>query len=112
MKTFRRADILLPQECDMTKWSVVACDQFTSQPDYWAALEQLCAGVPSTLHLMLPEAYLETRDQFAAATEINAVENNSRHIHPSLLRYLNIKPARFTSIQCFRMPVGLKEKTG
>ena len=72
MKTFRRADILLPQDQDMTKWSVVACDQFTSQPDYWAALEQLCAGVPSTLHLMLPEAYLETRDQFAAAGEINA----------------------------------------
>lgn len=72
MKTFRRADILLPRDCDMTKWSVVACDQFTSQPDYWAALEEQCAGVPSTLHLMLPEAYLETRDQFAAAAEINA----------------------------------------
>jgi len=72
MKTFRRADILLPKDCDMTKWSVVACDQFTSQPDYWAALEEQCAGVPSTLHLMLPEAYLETKDQFAAAAEINA----------------------------------------
>ena len=72
MRTFRRADLLLPQNCDMTKWSVVACDQFSSQPDYWAALEALCADVPSTLHLMLPEAYLETKDQFAAAEEINA----------------------------------------
>ena len=72
MTTFRRADILLPQNCDMTKWSVVACDQFSSQPEYWAALENQCAGVPSTLHLMLPEAYLEHRDQFAAAEEINA----------------------------------------
>ena len=29
------ADILLPRDCDMTKWAVVACDQFTSQPEYW-----------------------------------------------------------------------------
>ena len=64
-RIFDRADILLPQNCDMTKWSVVACDQFSSQPEYWAALEAANAGVPSTLHLMFPEAYLETRDQFA-----------------------------------------------
>ena len=67
MKTFRRADILIPQNCDLEKWSVVACDQFTSQPAYWAELERLCAGVPSALHLMLPEAWLGERDQFAEA---------------------------------------------
>ena len=72
MKTFRRTDILLPRDCDMTKWSVVACDQFTSQPEYWAALEESCKDVPATLHLMLPEAYLESCDQFAAAEQINA----------------------------------------
>ncbi|MBE6998001.1 MAG: DUF1015 domain-containing protein [Ruminococcaceae bacterium] len=71
-RIFKRADILLPQNCDMTKWSVVACDQFSSQPEYWAALESETAGVPSTLHLMFPEAYLETRDQFAEAEKINA----------------------------------------
>ena len=71
-RIFDRADILLPQNCDMTKWSVVACDQFSSQPEYWNALEQANAGVPSTLHLMFPEAYLETRDQFAEAEKINA----------------------------------------
>lgn len=69
---FRRANILLPQNCDMTKWSVVACDQFSSQPEYWEALERETAGVPSTLHLMLPEAYLDTKDQFAEAEKINA----------------------------------------
>ena len=72
MKSFRRTEILLPKDCDMTKWSVVACDQFSSQPEYWAALESDCADVPSTLHLMLPEAYLESRDQFEAAQQINA----------------------------------------
>ena len=71
-RIFDRADLLLPQNCDMTKWSVVACDQFSSQPEYWAALEHETAGVPSTLHLMLPEAYLEERDQFAEAERINA----------------------------------------
>ena len=69
---FRRADILLPKAQDMHRWSVVACDQFSSQPDYWENLEKLTAGVPSTLHLMLPEAYLEERDQFAEAEKINA----------------------------------------
>lgn len=71
-RIFDRTDILLPQNCDMEKWSVVACDQFSSQPEYWDALERETAGVPSTLHLMFPEAYLETRDQFAEAEKINA----------------------------------------
>ena len=71
-RVFDRADILLPRDCDMTKWSVVACDQFSSQPEYWDALEQATAGVPSTRHLMFPEAYLDTRDQFAEAEKINA----------------------------------------
>ena len=71
-RIFDRADMLLPKDCDMTKWSVVACDQISSQPEYWAALEQQCAGVPSALHLIFPEAYLEERDQFAEAEKINA----------------------------------------
>jgi len=71
-RTFDRADLLLPKQCDMTKWSVVACDQFSSQPEYWAALEEQCKDVPSTLHLMLPEAYLGERDQFEEARRINA----------------------------------------
>ncbi len=69
---FRSADILLPKSSYMEKWSVVACDQFTSEPEYWAGLEELVGEVPSALRLMLPEAYLETRDQFAEAEKINA----------------------------------------
>ena len=70
-KIFKSADILLPKMADMTKWSVVACDQYTSEPEYWAALEREIGTEPSTLHLMLPEAYLETRDQFEEAEKIN-----------------------------------------
>ncbi|MBR1497659.1 MAG: DUF1015 domain-containing protein [Oscillospiraceae bacterium] len=71
-RLFRRADILLPRGCDMAKWSVVACDQFSAQPEYWEALERQTAGVPSTLHLVLPEAYLSGRDTGAAAETIGA----------------------------------------
>ena len=56
---FKPADILIPQKTDMKKWSVVACDQYTSQPDYWARVEQIVGNDPSTLKLILPEVYLE-----------------------------------------------------
>ena len=37
---FRPADILLPQDCDLSLWAVVACDQYTSQPEYWQRVEE------------------------------------------------------------------------
>jgi Uncharacterized conserved protein len=55
---FYPADILLPEKADMTKWAVVACDQFTSQPEYWEAVDKTVGGAPSTLRLILPEAKL------------------------------------------------------
>ena len=54
----------------MQCWSVIACDQFTSDAAYWAAVEQAVGGAPSTLRLMLPEFYLGKRDEAAAAAEI------------------------------------------
>ena len=51
---FYPADILLPKGQDMTKWAVVACDQFTSEPEYWQAVEQQVGDAPSTLRLILP----------------------------------------------------------
>jgi len=54
------ADILLPGEkIDLTAWSVVACDQYTSQPEYWQAAEELVGDKPSTLRITLPEIYLQ-----------------------------------------------------
>ena len=55
---FYPADVLLPRDADMTKWAVVACDQFTSQPEYWQAVEETVGDAPSTLRLILPEAEL------------------------------------------------------
>ncbi|MBO6140993.1 MAG: DUF1015 domain-containing protein [Ruminococcus sp.] len=62
MTAFRPADILLPKDTDMEKWAVVACDQYTSEPDYWADLEKTVLGKPSALDLILPEVYLGQSD--------------------------------------------------
>lgn len=68
---FRPAEILLPKNCDMTLWSTVACDQFSSDRGYWDDVAVKTDGVPSTMHLMLPEAYLQTVDQNAEGEKIN-----------------------------------------
>lgn len=54
--------ILLPKNVDMTKWSCVACDQFTSEPEYWHKLEEFVGDSPSTLKLIYPEVYLKNSD--------------------------------------------------
>lgn len=56
---FRPADILLPRNCDLSLWSVVACDQYTSQPEYWQRVEERVGRAPSSLRLILPESSLE-----------------------------------------------------
>src|SRR5512139_3966553 len=44
---------------DLRKWAVIACDQFTSEPEYWREVEQIVGEAPSTLNLIFPEVYLE-----------------------------------------------------
>ncbi len=56
---FHSADILIPKDCDMHKWSVIACDQYTSEPEYWDEVSATVGNAPSTLNLILPELYLE-----------------------------------------------------
>ena len=64
MKTaFSSADILLPKKgIDMTKWSVVACDQFTSELEYWEETIRTVQDAPSSLKIILPEVFLEHDD--------------------------------------------------
>ncbi|MEG0178002.1 MAG: DUF1015 domain-containing protein [Oscillospiraceae bacterium] len=60
---FSAADILLPKQgTDMKKWAVLACDQYTSEPDYWNKAEGIVRNSPSMLRLILPEIYLEYKD--------------------------------------------------
>jgi uncharacterized protein (DUF1015 family) len=64
--------ILLPKDgVDLTKWSVVACDQYTSDPEYWKQVENLVGVNPSTLNLVLPEIYLESPDKMERVNKIN-----------------------------------------
>lgn len=71
----RPADILLPTGCDMSKWAVVACDQFTSQPEYWAAVENTVGDAPSALRLILPESKLSGPDVAEHIAGINSAMN-------------------------------------
>ncbi len=55
----KTAEILLPKHgADLSKWAVVACDQFTAQPEYWREADAAVGSAPSTLRLVLPEAWL------------------------------------------------------
>ena len=75
---FQSADILLPQNCDLSLWSVVACDQYTSQPEYWQRVEERVGRAPSALRLILPESCLEGPD----------VETDIMEINNTMTRYL------------------------
>lgn len=67
------AEILLPQrDTDLGLWAVLACDQYTSQPEYWQKVENRVGDAPSTLHIILPEVYLEDADVPARIEKIHA----------------------------------------
>jgi hypothetical protein len=57
-------EILLPvNDIDCQKWAVIACDQYTSQPEYWREVEKIVGESPSTLKMILPEVYLDSNDE-------------------------------------------------
>ena len=58
------AQIMIPAEgTDLKKWAVIACDQYTSEPDYWKKVEENVGDSPSALRLILPEVYLGTENE-------------------------------------------------
>ncbi len=77
-------EILLPKDgSDMTKWAVVACDQYTSQPEYWKNAMGLVGDSPSTLNLILPEVYLETPREEELVSEVNS--NMKKYLEENIL---------------------------
>lgn len=85
MNCLRVPKILVPKEgTDLYKWSVVACDQYTSQPEYWKKTEQAVGDAPSTLKLILPEVYLGSGKE----------EGKIESIHEAMDRYLDDKTLR------------------
>ncbi|MEZ0397283.1 MAG: DUF1015 domain-containing protein [Anaerolineales bacterium] len=78
MKTYEDIGIQIPQVylpkkgIDLTKWAVIACDQFTSQPEYWEKAAEIVGDAPSTLNLILPEVYLEKPGEAERIASIQA----------------------------------------
>ena len=68
---FKEGNILIPKNIDMNKWSVVACDQYTSEPEYWESVRKYVGDNPSTLNLILPEVYLEEDNLSDRINQIN-----------------------------------------
>jgi Protein of unknown function (DUF1015) len=77
-KTYPEIGIRIPQiylpcpEVDMPRWAVVACDQYTSQPEYWDQVEKFVGDAPSTLRLVLPEVYLGAPDESERVRRVQA----------------------------------------
>lgn len=83
---FTPTDILLPKQVDFKKWSVVACDQYTSEPLYWERVEKTVGDAMSTLRLTLPEIYLEAAD---ADARIEAIHKAMDEYLPKMVEYKN-----------------------
>ena len=83
MNVFVPADILLPKKEYLNLWPVVACDQFTSDPAYWQRVARRTEGVPSTMHLILPEAELGTPGEEGAIGTIH--ETMERYLAEGIL---------------------------
>ena len=79
MIPFKKGNILIPKNINMNKWSVVACDQYTSEPEYWKEVEEIVGNEPSTLRLTLPEIYLEDSN----------VEERIKNINSNMKEYLD-----------------------
>lgn len=71
---FYPCDFLLPKT-DFEKWAVVACDQYTSEPEYWQDVESIVGDSPSALNIILPEVYLKD-DNSKRIEKINATMKN------------------------------------
>lgn len=85
MKTYPSIGVQIPQvlvphqDIPLAQWSVIACDQFTSQPEYWQQVEKIANNVPSTFHIILPEIYLEQP----------GLEDRIQHIRANMRKYLD-----------------------
>ncbi len=78
-------NVLLPAEnADFYRWAVVACDQFTSQPEYWEEARKIIGDAPSTLDLFLPEAFLGKPDESDRIRKIR--ENMERYLKEGILQ--------------------------
>lgn len=107
--------VLLPQTgIDYSKWAVVACDQYTSQPEYWDEVARLVGDAPSTLRLILPEVYLEAGDVKERISGINRTmeqylnENILGQLAPCMI-YVDRKTSRSESRKGLMLALDLEK---
>ena len=81
---FTPADILIPGGVPLEKWSVIACDQFSSEKEYWARVRENVDGAPSTLDMIIPEAYLDETGEEKKIKDISAAADD--YLESGLLR--------------------------
>ena len=90
MRTYEKIGVMVPdvylprKGTDMRKWSVIACDQFTSQPEYWKQVEEIVGDAPSTFHLVLPEVYLGKPEEKQRLTTIQ--QNMRNYLDQGILQ--------------------------
>lgn len=87
MPIFTKTKIMLPKTENMTKWSVVACDQYTSERDYWERVRKTVGDAPSTLNLIFPEVYLEDEDKEERIEKINSAMK--KYVKEGILKELS-----------------------
>lgn len=81
-------NIFLPKpSIDLNKWSVIACDQFTSEPEYWQEVENIVGDAPSTFHMILPEVYLGTSEEEKRIAETQTVMQS--YLQQNMFRRVN-----------------------
>jgi len=76
--------ILMPKMTDLSKWSVIACDQYTQDRDYWEKAKAFTRGEPSTLNMIFPEVFLSDDDPSSS----NNASSRIADIHSTMKRYL------------------------
>lgn len=81
---FHAGDILIPDKISMKKWACVACDQFSSQPEYWDGVKESVGDAPSTYHMIFPEALLRREDKNARLASIH--ETMERYLEEGIFR--------------------------
>lgn len=89
---FLPADILLPDNADLERWAVIACDQFTSDIEYWKRVRETAGSGLSAVNMILPEAELSQNND-VAVSRINqemekALQNNAFTCYPNAFVYV------------------------
>lgn len=92
---FQKSNFLLPNSTiDMQAWSVIACDQYTSQQDYWQNVQEIIQDKPSTYHMIYPEVYLQEKGD--RISKIQKTMGN--YVHNNILEE-KVKDAMYSLLQ-------------